>query len=111
MAEDVPNDLGAAIAHEEEARGGYLPAGVAKLPADLQPLDVAVELDVADFDRAAAIVQVDHAEVLAREFGQPDVGQRSLARGAAQRIKRAVLQSRLPPQAPAVADARQRRRG
>src|SRR3954447_18383850 len=48
MAKDVRDGFRAGVLLENQPRRRNLPAGVAELPADVQPLDVAVQLDVAD---------------------------------------------------------------
>ena len=63
MTVDPRKNLGAAVVAKTDAAARDLPAGVAILTADHHRRAVAVQLDVADFDRPAAILDVDHREV------------------------------------------------
>src|SRR5207237_6735883 len=74
MAEDVRHRFGIRILLENEPGCGNLPAAVTELPTDAQPLDIAVELDVADFDRSTAAGDEDHRAVGRRHFREPAAG-------------------------------------
>src|SRR5207237_7983399 len=86
VAEDVRHGLRARILLENESRSRNLPAAVAELPTDAQPLDIAVKLDVADLDRSTAAGDEDHRAVRRRHFGEATARRRTVHRCARVRV-------------------------
>ena len=94
VAEKILDDFGRRIFFEEQAACRDLPAGIAKLAADPQRRHIAVELDIAHFDRCAAAADRDHRPVRRGHFGEAAAGYRAVHRSAGLWIERAVEQVR-----------------